>query len=102
MSAFHPTATEQSAPCHERTSAAHSMTLSGEGPRAVWTILGLREALKPVRVSAAKSFFAPLVFTPLNLAFDRFSQHMRASLKSLQHVIDATECSTLQPQKDAF
>jgi hypothetical protein len=45
---------------------------------------------------------ALLALTPHYLAFDRFSQHMRASLKSLQHVIDASQCSALQPQKDAF
>jgi hypothetical protein len=46
----------------------------------------------------AKSFIALLAVTPLNLAFDRFSQHMRAFLKSLQHVIDASDCPDLQPQ----
>jgi hypothetical protein len=43
-----------------------------------------------------------LAFTPLDLAFDRFSQLMRAILKSLQHVVDASDCPDLQPQKDAF
>jgi hypothetical protein len=50
----------------------------------------------------AKSFIVLLAFTPLNLPFDRFSQHMRAILKSLQHVIDAGECSALHPHKEAF
>jgi hypothetical protein len=45
---------------------------------------------------------ALLVFTPFNLAFDRFSQHMRAILKPFQHVINASDCPDFQPQKDAF
>src|SRR5215831_2336979 len=40
-----------------------------------------------------------LIFTSLNLVFDSFSHHMRATLKSLQHFIDAYDCSGLQPQK---
>jgi hypothetical protein len=39
---------------------------------------------------------ALLAFTPLNLAFDCFSQHMRAILEFLQHVIDASDCSALE------
>jgi hypothetical protein len=42
---------------------------------------------------------ALLAFTPLNLAFDRFTQHMRASLKFLQHVIDASDCPDLSGKK---
>jgi hypothetical protein len=53
-------------------------------------------------VTSVWIYRAVLVFTPLNLAFDRFSQHMRAILKSLSHVIDASECPNLQPQKEAF
>jgi hypothetical protein len=61
------------------------------------------EAFKACQsVTVAKSFIALLAFTPLNLAFDRFSQHMRAFLKSLQHVIDASDCPNLQPQQRAF
>jgi hypothetical protein len=40
--------------------------------------------------------------TPLNLAFDCFSEHVRTILKSLQHVIDASECPDLDPQKEAL
>jgi hypothetical protein len=52
--------------------------------------------------NAPNQLLALLAFTPLNLAFDRFSQHMRAFLKSLQHVIDASDCPDLQPQQGAF
>jgi hypothetical protein len=45
---------------------------------------------------------ALLAFASPNLAFDRFSQHMRTILESLQHVVDASECSTLHPHKEAF
>jgi hypothetical protein len=46
--------------------------------------------------------FAPLAFPSLNFVFDCFSQHMRTILKSLQHVIDASECPDLDPQKEAL
>jgi hypothetical protein len=49
----------------------------------------------------AKSFAARLALTPHYLAFDRFSQHMRASLKSLQHVIEASVPRSSR-KKDAF
>jgi hypothetical protein len=38
-----------------------------------------------------------LVSAPLNLAFNSFSQHMRAILKALQHFIDASDCPDLDP-----
>jgi hypothetical protein len=50
----------------------------------------------------AKSFIARLALPPLNLAFDCFSQHMRATLESLQHGIDASDCPDLQPQQGGF
>jgi hypothetical protein len=50
----------------------------------------------------ARRLLTLLAFTPLNLVFDCFSQHMRATLKSLQHVIDASECSDLKPHQEAF
>jgi hypothetical protein len=56
----------------------------------------------PRRYFGLESSIAPLVFTPLNLAINRFSQHMRAILKSLQHVIDASDCPGFHPQKDGF
>jgi hypothetical protein len=43
--------------------------------------------------------FLTLVALTLNLAFDRFSQHMRAMLESLQRVVDASDCSYLHAQK---
>jgi hypothetical protein len=57
---------------------------------------------KSERGNKANSFTALLAFTPLNLAFNRFSQHMRALLKSLQHIIGASECSDFYSQQDAF
>jgi len=49
-----------------------------------------------------KSPSAPLAFPPLYLAFDGLSQHMRATLKSLQQTIDASERSDFQPHQDIF
>jgi hypothetical protein len=44
-----------------------------------------------LRGGVAKSLFALLALTPLNLAFDGLSQHMRAILEPLQHVIGARD-----------
>jgi hypothetical protein len=43
-----------------------------------------------------------LALTPLNLTFDRLTQHMRAILESLEHVIDASERSAFHLHKEAF
>ena len=50
----------------------------------------------------AKSFIALLALTPLYLAFDCLSQHMRATVKFLQHIIGASECSHFYSQIDGF
>ena len=52
--------------------------------------------------TAKNHLLALLALTPFNFAFDRFSQHMGAILKSLQHFIHASECSDFHPQIDGF
>jgi hypothetical protein len=49
-----------------------------------------------------KSPGALFAFTPLYLALDGLSQHMRATLKFLQQTIDASERSDFQPHQDIF